>query len=403
MPTFEYKAKSPNGSISSGTIIAESVKAVLNTLDKQGLYPLELKSAGEKQVRHKTAKREKRITKSDVITFTREIADLLRAGVPINKALASIQEHTSNTRLQKVIEEINRDISQGSSLAKAMSKHSALFPDFYIGIIRAGEKGGFLEEALDRIALFSERDEELKGRIKSALAYPILLLIIGCLSVAFLLTFFIPRFAIVIKDFGKSLPEITLITIAISEFLRDYFLLLIGGAVGLYLFIKQLKKQPKYRFLFDKLKLKTPVVGELSMKRSIAIFTRTLGTLLKSGVPMIDSLIIAKDALSNSVLARDIEEAGAGIKRGEKLGQILRKSQYFPAPLTDAILIGEESGKLDSVLINAANSYDAKVDRLLKTFVSLFEPILIVIMAAIVGFVVISMLLPVFTLSTIVR
>lgn len=403
MPTFEFRARDQNGEMTTGTLTAESEKAVLNTLNKQGLFPVDIKSVSETRVQTASSKAFRKISKSEVITFTRELADLLNAGLPINKALSSIREHTANGNLQKIIHEIHKDISQGSALSRALSRHPKLFPDFYIGMIKAGEEGGFLDESLERIALFSERDEEIKSKIKAALAYPILLMIIGSLTIVFLMTFFIPRFSAIFKDFGKTLPEITLITISVSEFLRDYFLLIIASIFGISFLHKYLNSLPQYRLVFDRLRLRLPILGELIHKRSLALFTRTLGTLLKSGVPIIESLVTAKDAVSNTILKQNIEEAGAGLKRGIKLGQALKKFPYFPVTFTDAIQIGEESGKLETVLINSANSYDAQVDRLLKTFIALFEPILIVFMAAIVGFVVISMLLPIFTLSTIVR
>jgi type II secretory pathway component PulF len=401
MPSFEYRAKDAAGKVVTGTLVAESQREVLFSLDKQGLFPLEVKGGREERVELRQSGR--KIRPSDVISLTRELADLLKAGLGIDRALALIAKHMPNRRLSDVVDALHKDVSQGSMLHEAMAKHPAVFPKFYVSMVLAAETGGFLEEALQRIALFAEKDEELRSRIRTALAYPILLIVIGAAAVIFLLVFFIPRFATIFQEFGSSLPLITQVLISTSEGLQRYGLLIAAGLGGAFFAFRGWARRPAGEWALASFALKVPVLGELVLRRAIARFARTLGTMLKSGVPILDSMRIAKESMGSIVLMREVDEAAMGVKRGDKLGQALSRSNYVPALVSSTILVGEESGNLENVLLQIADSHEVQVDRAVKIFVSLFEPLLLVFMAAVVGLIVIAMLLPVFTLSTIVK
>jgi type II secretory pathway component PulF len=251
--------------------------------------------------------------------------------------------------------------------------------------------------------MFIERDQELRSRVKSALAYPTLLVVIGGGAIAFLMVFFIPRFSEIFARMGDNLPLPTQIVMGASSFVRHWWFLLFLGAAALIGAVQRLAATGAGRRILDTLRLKIPVFGDIVRKNAISRFTRTLGTLLKSGVSILGALAIAKEAMGNAVLEEDVVEASAGVKQGKSLAEILRASRAFPPMVVQMIAVGEEGGNLDEVLVDVADSYDTQVERSVRVFISLFEPALLVFMAALVGFVVIAMLLPVFSLSSMIK
>ncbi len=302
-----------------------------------------------------------------------------------------------------MIRDIGKQVAGGATLHEALSRYPKVFSDLYLSMVRAGEAGGFLEDVLHRLALFIEKDQELRSRISSAMAYPILLIVIGTFAIGFLMVFFIPRFSEIFKKMGNGLPLPTQIVMGVSYFMRDYWMFVFMGVVALMFGWKRLVAASAGRRVIDRLKIRLPLFGDIVKKNAVSRFARTLGTLLKSGVAILAALDISKAAMGNAVLMEDIDEASAGVKQGKGLAEILRQSRYFPAMVTDMIAVGEEGGNLDEVLVNVAESYDIQVERAVRVFVALFEPALLLVMAALVGFIVIAMLLPVFTLSTMVK
>jgi len=406
MPQYSYKAKKEDGSTVTGMLQAESERSALDSLGRMGVFPVEVEARGEKgsgapaaAPRHVA----RRIKAADVSLFTRQLADLLKAGVAINRALRTLSEQTSSRQLSEMIAEIEKDISGGKGLHEALGRFPRVFSPLYVSMVRAGETGGFLEDVLHRLALFIEKDQELRSRVAAALAYPALLVVIGTFAVVFLMVFFIPRFSEIFTKMGSNLPVPTQIVMAVSSFFRDYWMVSFGGLVLLLLGWAQVAATVTGRRFADRLKIRFPLFGDVVRKNAVSRFARTLGTLLKSGVPILGALGISKEAMGNVVLMEDIDEASAGVKQGRGLAEILRRSRYFPPMVVDMIAVGEEGGNLDEVLINVAESYDVQVDRAVRVFISLFEPALLMIMAALVGFIVISMLLPVFTLSSMVK
>jgi type II secretion system protein F len=405
MPQFAYKAKKEDGSLVTGTLQAESERSALDSLGRMGVFPMEIESRDEDKPRDAEAPRQthRKVKPADVALFTRQLADLMRAGVPLNRALHTLSAQTTNLTLAETISDIEKQVSGGATLHEALGRFPKIFSGLYLSMVRAGETGGFLEDVLHRLALFIEKDQELRSRISSAMAYPILLIIIGTFAITFLMVFFIPRFSEIFKRMGDSLPLPTQIVMAISYFLRDYWMVAAAGVVALIFGWTRLLAMSRGRRMVDRFKIRLPLFGEIVKKNAVSRFTRTLGTLLKSGVSILSALEISKSAMANAVLMEDIDEASAGVKQGKGLAEILRGSRYFPAMVIDMIAVGEEGGNLDEVLINVADSYDVQVERAVRVFVALFEPALLLVMATLVGFIVIAMLLPVFTLSSMVK
>jgi general secretion pathway protein F len=408
MPQFAYKAKKEDGSVVTGSLQAESERSALDSLGRMGVYPMEIESSAGGTGRAVAPVRQqrrvsRRIKAGDIALFTRQLADLLKAGVPLNRALRTLSDQTQNLQLSQTIDEIGKEVAAGKSLHEALARFPKSFPTLYLSMVRAGETGGFLEDVLHRLALFIEKDQDLRSRIASAMAYPTLLVFIGSGAVIFLMVFFIPRFSEIFRKMGNNLPATTQIVMAVSYFCRDYWMILLLALAAMIAAWKQIVRTVGGRRVVDRLRIQVPLFGEIVRKNSVSRFTRTLGTLLKSGVPILGALSISKEAMGNVVLMEDIDEASAGVKQGRGLAEILRLSRYFPPMVVDMIAVGEEGGNLDEVLINVAESYDIQVDRQVRVFISLFEPALLLIMATLVGFIVISMLLPVFTLSSMIK
>ncbi|MHC4606099.1 MAG: type II secretion system F family protein [Planctomycetota bacterium] len=407
MPTYTYKAKNAGGEPVTGLLQAESEKAALDTLHRQGVFPLEIRGrgdngsnvAGEGAAERRSFTARRRPRAGDIAIFTRQLADLLRAGISLHRALTTLQRQTSNVELARVIGEVAREVSAGKALNEALAKHSNVFSALFVSLVRAGETGGFLEDVLRRLADFIEKDAELRSRVLSALAYPILLLCLGTIAIVVLMIFFIPTFSNVFDELGATLPTATRIVMAISFFIRDYWAIPLAAVVLITLLLQRAYHSTAGRRIFDRVKISLPLFGTVVRRSSIARFTRTLGTLLRSGVPILTALQVSREALGNQVLMEDVEDAGMGVTQGRSLADMLKRTRTFPPMVVDMVAVGEESGNLDEVLINIAESYDRQVDRAVRVFVSLFEPLLLVFMAAIVGFIVVSMLLPVFTLS----
>ncbi|HEX7896994.1 MAG TPA: type II secretion system F family protein [Planctomycetota bacterium] len=405
MPQYDYKAKTNDGAVVSGTLQAESERSALDSLGRMGVFPLEIAAQDERPAQAAPAPRRGggRVKIADVALFTRQLGDLLKAGVPLNRALATLREQTSSGALSEIIESVGKDVSSGGSLHESLGKHPKAFSSLFTSMVRAGETGGFLEDVLRRLSIFIERDQELRSRVKSALAYPTLLIVIGTGAIAFLMVFFIPRFSEIFARMGDSLPVPTQIVMAASSFVRHWWFLIFLGVAGGLAAVNQLAATGAGRRILDRLRLRIPVFGDIVRKNAISRFTRTLGTLLKSGVSILGALAIAKEAMGNAVLEEDVVEAAAGVKQGKSLAEVLRTSRAFPPMVVQMIAVGEEGGNLDEVLVDVAESYDTQVERAVRVFISLFEPALLVFMAALVGFVVIAMLLPVFSLSSMIK
>lgn len=407
MATFKYKAKNKAGQILTGVLSADSRSAVMDRLSSMGLMPIELKTVNG-NVDSKSSRQFRSlwghgVKKSEIARFMRQLGDLLAAGVPLVRSLTTLANQQTNPVWHDVISQIKSSVTSGSNLADAMAEHKRYFSELQINLVRSGEVSGSLETVLQRIAEFAEKEQALVSKVKTALAYPLLLCMVGIGSVIFLLTFFIPRFATIFKDMGQDLPLPTQILLSLSAWLRiawPILLILIGLIVYGY---RRWVRTTSGRMQVDTIQLKVPVIKSLVTRMAVSRFCRTLATLLKSGIPLLSALKVVQGAAGNAVISKEIMEIAGSIREGQSLAEPLRLSKVFPPSVVEMISVGEEAGNLEEVLFKVAESYDSEVDYAVRVFVSLLEPGMILIMAAIVGFIVVSMLLPVFSLNSMIK
>ena len=404
MATFEYTAKKLNGEEVTGTLTADSRRGALELLGRMNLFPVAVRQRViEAEAKTGLPGRARRIKPAELAVAYRQLSDLLRAGVPLLRALGILRRQTANSRLAEIFGSIAEDVSRGSDLTTALGRFPKVFSPLVVSMVRAGEEGGFLEDVLARVAAFAEKQVELRGRVLSAMAYPILLMVVGAAAVVLLVTFLIPRFEGMFAELGSNLPLPTRMLLGLNAFIvRVWWMVLVVVGLGVLALVRYVRT-PRGRLAVDRLKLGLPLLGPVFRRLATARFTRTLGTLLASGIPILQALRIAREAAANQVFAAEIDRAAAGVKEGEGLGKELGYKGPLDPIVVDMITVGEETGNLDRVLVDIAESYDRQVDRAVATLVTLMEPVLLLVMAGIVGFIVVSILLPVFTMSTQVR
>ena len=402
MGNFSYRARKLSGEVVTGTIAADTERGALDLLSRQKLFPLSVAEVSEEAKGRSLGLTGggRRIKGVELAAFYRQLADLQRAGVPLMRALTVLKRQTANARLAAVITQLSEDVSRGSDLTTAMSRFPKVFAPLVVSMVRAGEQGGFLEDVLLRVAVFSEKAVELRGRVLSAMAYPMLLVCVGTVAVVLLVTVLVPRFEPMFDQLGAQLPLPTRALLWFSAVLSQIWWALLGILVFAVVALVRYFKTPSGRLTLDKAKLRIPAVGAVFKGLAISRFTRTLGTLLASGVPILQALRIARDAANNAVFGGEVDRAAAGVKEGQGLGHQLGHHGAFDPIVVDMIAVGEETGNLDQVLVDIADSYEHRVDRAVTTLVTLLEPILLLFVAGLVGFIVLAMLLPVFTMST---
>lgn len=397
MPLFRYKAKTINGEILNDVIEADNHKLVAEYIQQQGHFPLSITPEEKNKVEKLSF--QTKITKSNLLVFTSQICDLLKGGLPLAKAIALAGKQTENTKLREIIKDISQQLHKGSSFSQSLAKYPELFNSLYIGLVEAGESGGMLEISMERIAHYQEKEQDLLNKIKTALAYPLAMLAIGLSTVVFLLVFVIPKFSLIFQDVEKILPLPTRILIWTSALLKNgwwyYLPVIIIGGVWLTRYINT----PKGRQQFDLVKLKIPLLGKVVQQEMVIRFTRTLGVLLLNGVPLINALETVKKAVGNTVISAEIDRLYEEIKVGQGLVAPLSKSTVFPPVIADLVAAGQEVGSLENALLKIADTYETKVENAVKALTSLLEPIVILFMGLVVGFVVLAMLLPIFEIS----
>lgn len=400
MPDYRYSARELSGQSVTGVLTAGTERDALSQLAAKGLFPLQITVAETSKA--KQASKGKRVSGRLLATFYTQLADLLRAGVPLMRSLDILERQTRHLTLKTVLQEVRAAVADGSRLAEAMRQHPTVFSDLTISIIRAGEEGSFMEDSLGRIAEFTEHQEELKGKVVGAMAYPAFLVVVGTLVVGVMLVYFVPKFEPMfarMKETGQ-LPWATVTLLALSNTLTQYGLILgvllgIGGVVG-YRSVDW-KAQ---RYNLDKLRLRLPGIGNLTRSLGVARFCRVLGTLLHNGVPLLTSLKIAKDATGNLVLADAIGKASEEVTSGKSLSKPLLASGQFPPDVIEMVAVGEEANNLEHVLISVADKMERTSNRQLDMVVRLLEPLMLVIMAGIILFIVVALMLPIMNSST---
>jgi len=408
MPQFHYQATTPQGQIIEGVMEAREERMVVARLHDQGYLPLQVGPPG--RVKSKASfsnltlpeiSLRKKVRQRDLLVLTQELATLIASGLPLDRALSVLNGLTTKEELKKAVSQILRAVQQGKSLAEALSDYPKIFPPLYVNMVKAGEVGGFLETALQRLAEYMERSQQVQDEIKSALTYPILLTFTGGASIVVLLTYVLPKFSSIFGDLGQALPTSTRILLGISAGLRSYWWLLLLLGVGLWLGFRQYLATPQGRFLWDRWRLRLWVVGQLLTKREVGRFARTLGTLLKSGVPLLQALEVVQEVAGNEMVSRALKEVRVGVREGQGIAGPLGRSGVFPTLALQMVSVGEETGRLDEMLIRVAEYYERDTFNQVKRLTSLLEPALILIMGLAVGFVVISMLSAVFSINNI--
>lgn len=405
MPAFTYKAKDRQGQIIAGTLEADTRSAVVSRLQAMGYFPVDIRGTQAAKDATISGKIQKigtlggRIKARNLTMFYRQMSDLISAGVPLVKALGVVKSQCPDPALASLISQVDRDVQGGDTFAKALEKHPKVFTKLTSAMIHAGEMGGLLDEVLNRLADFAESEEELGSRIKSALAYPVIMALAGSGAVAVLIIFVIPKIVGIFTEINQTLPLMTQILLAITGFMGDYWwMLLIGIAAGI-VSLRRYYRTPVGRRQFDLLFLRVPVIGEIILKREISRFARTFGSLLRNGVPILSALEIANEVMGNVIIQNELAKVPEGIAEGKGISGTLRGSKSFPPVVINMIAIGEETGNLPSVLLKVANTYEGQVDRAVKTLTSIIEPLIILAMGLVIGFIVIAMLLPIFELD----
>ncbi|MFO7959095.1 MAG: type II secretion system F family protein [Candidatus Brocadiia bacterium] len=403
MPKFKYIAVDDTGRETTGTVVADSRSGALEEVEGRALHPVSVDEAAPASAGLSLG-RAGRVPQASVDSFTRELANLLEAGVPLNRALSLLAEEAGRPAARRCWEEIREDVVGGMALADAMARWPRVFPPVYVAMVRAGEAGGFLEKVLEQIADFRQRERDLKGRVTAAMVYPTVLAVLAVLVMAFLLTYFIPRFSGVFAEFGGRLPWLTRAIVATSDFFAAHGLtvLLVLGVAGV-LGHRLLNTDGGRRFV-ERVTLSIPAVGTVVSRFALVRFCRMLGTLLSAGVPLVAALAAAREAIGNQTLSDTVTRAVDEVQRGAPLARSLRECpELFTPSVLEMVSVGEETGRLDRELVRLAETYEAELDRRLRMLVALAEPALLFVMAALIGTVVIGMLLPVFTLQELIR
>ncbi len=399
MPQFRYDVKKSPGTVTSGVIEAESQRAAVARLRDMGYFPIRIEEYQGEEKKDTLRQALVRVKLKDRNLFFRQLANLIESGMPITRALGTLVEQTENPKLAQVVATIREDVQKGSTFAEALERHPKVFSAMFCNMIRAGETGGMLEEVMWRIVAFGEQEEELKGKAISAMIYPAFLLFVGSTAIFILVSFVFPKFVSIFKDFNATLPLPTIIVMELCDFMGRFWwavLLAVGGIIAATV---SYVKTPAGRFNLDWLMLRIPAVSAVVQRYEMAKFARTLGTLLDNGVPVLTAIKVTIDTLSNKVIAEEVLTIHGRVIEGESISESLRQTKHFPPMVINMFAIGEESGRLGAVAKRIADAYDLEVDRAVKAMAALFEPILIVIMGVIIGFLVIAMLLPMLTLS----
>ena len=400
MPDFKYLAKEMTGKQVSGTLTAASEKDALAGLAAKSLFPISVALTEQSKQQASTGSR--RVSAKYLTVFYNQLADLLKSGVPLLRSLQLLEDQTSHATLKSVIQDVREQVADGTRLNESMRRHPKTFNFLTVSMVKAGEEGGFLEDVLARIAAFNDQQEELKGKVTGAMVYPLFLMSVGLTIVTVMMVWFVPKFAAIfgrMQDQG-TLPWATTTLLAISDVIQAYGVLILfavaGAVTGTIVYFRSTEGARN----LDKWKLKIPGLGGILQNLAVARFCRMLGTLLKNGVPILQSLRIAKDASGNVILAEAIGNAADNVSSGQSLAVPLRSSGQFSRDLIEMIAVGEEANNLENVLIGVADNLEKRTSRRIDMVVRLLEPVLLLVMAVIVTFVIAALLLPVLNLST---
>jgi general secretion pathway protein F len=406
VPVYEYRALNTSGRTVKGIVDADSSRAARLKLRRNGIFPVEL----HEEVAAQSDKREfdvlrflRRVKLQEVAITVRQLSTLLSAGLPLVESLTAIIEQVPNPALKKIVTQVRERVNEGSTLADAFAQHPRIFSPLFVNMTRAGERSGALEIVLERLADFTENQVAFRHKISAAMVYPILMTFVGIGVLGFLLGYVIPTVTQIFEDFKQSLPLPTLILMMVSDGLRRFWWVGVVGLALVLLGIDRYSRTEAGRLVLDRVKIKAPIFGPLALKVAIARFTRTLAILLKSGVPVLTSMDIVKNVVGNRVLEHVIEEARDNIREGQDIAAPLRRSQLFPPLATHMIAVGEKSGKLEDMLMRVADAFETDVETSVQGLTALIEPLMILLMGSVIGFIALSILLPIFQINQIVK
>lgn len=397
MPTFAYRARNANGEAVTGTLVADTPLAAARILDERSLLPVEVSEVQERE-RSLLTGRARRVSPSKVGVLYEQLADLLRAGVPVLRALNVLSRQAASPALARILREVHDDVAGGDTLADAMEKHPQAFTNLHVSMVRAGEKGGFLEDVLQRLSDFVARQDELRNKFIGSMIYPCVLLGGGITAVSLLMVLVVPRIRELLE--AQQLPFATRVVFGVSDMLSRHYLSLAGGlaaTVGLAVWF--LRTEPG-RKLWSQLQLRAWGVGRIYTMVSLCRFCRVFGTMLANGIPIIQALRISKDSTGNEILAAVIDKAADNVAAGEPLAEPLAKSGVFPPTMLDMIAVAEESNTLEKVLIEIADTQETRTARQIDLFVRLLEPLMLLIMGVMVMFIAVGLLLPILRMAT---
>lgn len=390
---FSYKATTPGGAVTEGFIDAADETAAVGKLRSSGVIPLRVVS--QKQGRPKGILF--RSSKNDLLAFTAELSALLKAGLPLDRSLGVLAGISEGRGTKDMVQSILTSIREGNSFSDALSRHPKVFPRLYISMIKAGEAGGVLGAVLEKTSEFLESSKELREHVFSAMIYPAILILTGGVSIIVLLTYVLPKFTVIFAEIGASLPFSTQVLLAFSNGLRGYWWIIAAIAIAGWTILRSYIRTDAGRHAIDRLKYR--MMGDIITKIETARFCRTLGTLLQSGVPMLRALDNARDVINNSVVASAIPAVSKGVREGKGLALPLENARIFPELALSMIRVGEETGQMDSMLIQVASTYEKGLRTAIKRFISLLEPAMILCMGLLIGFIVISMLMAIFSIT----
>ena len=420
MSLYAWKGISASGKPAAGNREADGPKSLRQILRKESVFITELhevvagqqskqavaaSASGSKGLRREVDIKRwfERVRAQDVAIFTRQLATLIHAGIPLAEALGALAEQSDHRKLQMILAGIRQKVNEGSALADALAEYRAVFPELYINMVRSGESAGNLDAVLARMADFLDAQNELRSKVSSAMAYPILMAVVGTGVMTVLMVVVVPPIAGIFADAGKALPWNTQFLIAVAAIAGGYWWLVLPLLIGTVLLLRRWARKPKGRALMDRVKLRVIIVGRLIRLLAVARFARTLATMLSSGVPVLTALDIVKRVLNNTVLEKVIEDARVAIREGESIAATLKKSGQFPSMMCHMVAVGERSGQLEAMLENVAGAYERDVEMEVTRMTSLLAPIMILMMAVGVGFIIFSILVPIMDMGQMVQ
>ncbi|HEY1381189.1 MAG TPA: type II secretion system F family protein [Gemmataceae bacterium] len=401
MAEFTYEARAKTGTLSNGTLTAATAREAMAILDARGLFPVRIAEAQT----HTRRRWGKRVKGRHLSALFSQLADLLHSGVPLLRSLEILERQSSLPAVGEVLREVRAEVAEGTTMADAMAKHPHVFNELTVSMVRAGQEGGFLEDVLKRIADFTEHQEDLKSKVVGSLAYPVFLAAVGTVVLLILVVFVVPKFE---RTFDKlrekgDLPALTVGLMAFSHFLIDHWFIGAAGLIAVVWGTRRWLRTDRGRLLADGWRLRLPGAGHIFLHLAIARFARILGTLLHNGIPILQSLRIAKDSTGNRVLTAAIENSAENVTAGNSLAKPLSQCKYFPRDVVEMVSVAEESNSLETVLINIADGLEKRTSRQLELFVKLLEPVMLLVMACIVLLVVVGLLLPIFKMGSTVQ